>query len=642
MAFRNLLHILLAGICVSFLLFLSQITGRRLIQLGKFSFQSKLERFIISQAFGLAALAYSIFILGLIGGIQHIIFITLYIIVLPLVFLSDIKTICSKIKYEFLHLKLFSWIKNIPLLSKVALILLVTFVAINFINTLMPPIGRDAMTYHLKMPQYYIQTRYVQPEPPNIHSYFPALVEMLYTFGLILSNDYSSHLIHFYFGILAALTIFMFARRISNIGAALFCALTFYSMPLVSQLSSWAYVDLALCFFTLLAIGFFSFALEDINPKLIKLSAILFGIALGIKYLTLISLYIIIIIFLIRWIKTPSLKRPFLLRQSMYFFTICAVVALPYYVRNILITGNPVYPFFYSIFGGPHWDTQRAILYNIFLRVYGMGYSIIDYLLLPWRMVVYAGLDGPFDGEIGALYLTLAPLLIWFRPKHKSAKYMLMYIILSFFAWANTSQQVRFLLPALGALSICLYAPFECPLKGKIINRCSIRLIAIGLILYNLSFVVLQFQKYQPLAFVSGKINREEFLKKHLRDYEPIQYMNTHLSSNSKTYMVAISNIGYYCKKPFVQESIFDYTFRNIISESTSPQQIASWLRKQGITHLLINEDTAIQYIYPDLDTLHLKRYNIFHNNYLDPVYNNGIVFLYQIKYKDIKTIDNK
>ncbi|NQU19308.1 hypothetical protein HQ550_04045 [bacterium] len=217
-----------------------------------------------------------------------------------------------------------------------------------------------------------------------------------------------------------------------------------------------------------------------------------------------------------------------------------------------------------------------------------------------------------------------------------------MYIILSFFAWANTSQQVRFLLPALGALSICLYAPFECSLKGKIINRCSIRLIAIGLILYNLSFVVLQFQKYQPLAFVSGKINREEFLKKHLRDYEPIQYMNTHLSSNSKTYMVAISNIGYYCKKPFVQESIFDYTFRNIISESTSPQQIASWLRKQGITHLLINEDTAIQYIYPDLDTLHLKRYNIFHNNYLDPVYNNGIVFLYQIKYKDIKTIDNK
>jgi len=503
------------------------------------------------------------------------------------------------------------------------------------INSLTPPIGRDAVMYHLKMPQHYIQTKYVYPELTNFYSFFPPLIEMLYTFTLMLSNDYSSHLLHFYFGILAALTIFAFVRRISDLDIAIFTALIFYSLPIVSQLSSWAYVDLALCFYTILSVCFLSKALaqENINTPLIKLSAILLGLALGIKYFTLLSLYLIVILFLIKYINIQKTKRPFLLRQGLIFVVLSALIASPWYLRNIFMTGNPFYPFFYSLFGGPYWSLEQAKLYEFWLRHnFSMGHSIIDYLLIPWRLAVYGTFDGPFDGKIGPIYLTLTPLIILFKPRHKFAKYLLMYSALFFFCWINISQQARFLLPALAILTICLYAIFELDFKGTIVNHHSIRLLTIGLVIYNLLFVFEQFKRYQPLAFITGKINREEFLLNHLRNYRPIQYINKNLSQNSKILMVAMGNVGYYCKKPFIQETLFeDYTFRKIMTSSKSPEQILSWFKKQGATHFLINEVTASKFIYTDLDPLHLNIYSMFRNKYLRIGYADAYVVLYKI-----------
>ncbi len=44
-----------------------------------------------------------------------------------------------------------------------------------------------------------------------------------------------------------------------------------------------------------------------------------------------------------------------------------------WYVRNFVQTGNPVYPFAYSIFGGNNWDAQMAAQYETDQRAYGFG-----------------------------------------------------------------------------------------------------------------------------------------------------------------------------------------------------------------------------------------------------------------------------
>ncbi|MDD5618538.1 MAG: hypothetical protein PHG69_05535 [Candidatus Omnitrophica bacterium] len=628
---KNLGEFSLATFCLAILILISQISGKRLISLGKFSFHSRLENFLISQALGLSIISYTIFFLGLIGAINRVNFIIIFIIILPLLFFSEIKNIYCEIKYGINNLKLISRFKKQPFLLKLAVILFVLFLVSNFLNALTPPIERDAMTYHLKMPQSYIKTGYIAPEAFNIFSYFPQFTEMLYTFGLIFSNDYSGHLIHLYFGILTALAIFYFVRRISDAETAFFCMLTFYSLPVVSQLSTWAYADLALCFFSILALGLFSLYLENPNRSFIKLSAVFLAVAFSIKYLAFISLYVFILLFMVNLAKTKQPKRMPLAKDGLYFLLILAVCAAPWYIRNVLLTGNPVYPFFYSVFKGPYWGIERANLYDIFLGAYGMGRSLIDYMLLPWRMALYGGLDGNFDAEIGIIYLALAPLIIFFRPKNKSANYIFIYSAVFFFIWTTLSQQTRFLLPAFAALSICLYAVFDCPLKEKVINSRSMRLLAIGLVSYNLFLGWQYFQGFKPFEFLSGKISRQEYLMKYLKDYPAINYMNTHLSGDSKTYMVGIGNIGYYCQKKFIQESVFDYPFKKALMEARSPGQILLWLKNQGATHILINEMIAINYLYPDLGQPQLDIYKKFHKNRLIPIYANGVIFLYKI-----------
>jgi len=634
---QNIYPFILAISCVIFLIFLSYIIGKKIISIGKFALRSSLEEFLLAEAFGLSAISYSVFLLGLAGGIRLINFVVLYIIILPLLFSPNIKNACIEFKKNIKSFKPQPRNERKPLIRKILLFLLIALMAINLLNALTPPIGRDALKYHLRMPQYYIQTGHVHPDPTNFYSYFPELVEMLYTFGLILSNDYSSHIIHLYFGILAMLVIFSFVRRITGVETALLCSLTFYSMPIISQLSSWAYVDLALCFFTLLALNFFSYALKKMDSFLVILSAVLFGLALGIKYLALFSLYAAAILFPIRYLskKEPSKRLP-ILRLGICFFIISVIPALPWLLRNIFLTGNPVYPFFYSIFGGPNWDAPRTAMYDIFMhKSYGMGNSLPDLLLLPWRLVVYGADEAPFDGRIGPLYLVLVPLIFFFRPKHKPTTYVLIYAACFFFVWANVSQQVRFLLPGLGALSMCLYPVFDREFKGAVINRYTIRILTIGLMIINLSYPLELFQRYQPLAFISGKVDREEFLMRHLKNYPPIQYVNAHLPSGSKIYMLFMGNIGYYCKRPFIQESFFeDYAFRNVLTSATSAKGIAEWLKKQAVSHLLIDEAIAAQYLYPDLRADHLTIYNEFRDKYMRPVYRFKNLTLYRLDYQ--------
>jgi hypothetical protein len=354
----------------------------------------------------------------------------------------------------------------------------------------------------------------------------------------------------------------------------------------------------------------------------LKLSAILLGLAFSVKYLAFLSLYAVIILFMIHLAKIKTSQRFWFIKQIIYFLVMLVIAALPWYLRNTLVTGNPFYPFFYSVFKGPYWDIERAKLYDIFLSVYGMGRSLTDYLLLPWRMTVYGGVDGPFDAQIGIVYILLTPLLIFFRSRHKSINYMLIYSAVFFFAWATLSQQGRFLLPVFAALSICFYA---------IINKRSMRLLVITLIIYNLFLSWQQFQKYKPFEFISGKTSHQQYLMKYLKDYPAINYINTHLSPNSKTYMVGIGNIGYYCQRPFMQESVFDYTFKKILMESSNQNQILDWLKNQGISHILINELSTAQYIYPDLGQIQLNIYKQFRQSHLKPIYTNGILFLYEI-----------
>ena len=67
----------------------------------------------------------------------------------------------------------------------------------------------------------------------------------------------------------------------------------------------------------------------------------------------------------------------------VYYVFPAAILLSPWLIKSAILTGNPVYPFCYNIFGGPEWDEALSgQMVSSHLNL-GMGRTFVDYLLLP-------------------------------------------------------------------------------------------------------------------------------------------------------------------------------------------------------------------------------------------------------------------
>ena len=143
---------------------------------------------------------------------------------------------------------------------------------------------------------------------------------------------------------------------------------------------------------------------------------------------------------------------------------VALLIGAPWYVRNVVDTGNPVYPFFYARFGGRNWDAFQERIYKDQQQTFGAGRPMgADYLahpLEPARLgasvlgTAYApgrfGDPGPTSGNgfpfasLGAI--PVVALLAWLlsgRARRREGV-VLAVALVSFGAWFFLSQQARY------------------------------------------------------------------------------------------------------------------------------------------------------------------------------------------------------
>jgi hypothetical protein len=107
------------------------------------------------------------------------------------------------------------------------------------------------------------------------------------------------------------------------------------------------------------------------------------------------------------------------------------------------------------LFGGTYWtdavNTRFLVQQFSFM---GVQRTPLDYLLLPLRLLIPQ--HNPYEGPISWLFLAgvLWGFLQW---RNRTVLYLTLYAVITFGLWMfYTTQQVRMLLPTLGALSIVL------------------------------------------------------------------------------------------------------------------------------------------------------------------------------------------
>lgn len=602
--------------------------GRFLFFSFTVNFRSRAEKLLLNIGLGLGVISYLIFFLSLIGVLYNL---TVFIILLiPFVGIWLRRgRICYNSK---LSPSSEAESRHYNRVEIICLVLILALFLLNILASLTPPYAGDAIGYHLPPARDYLQAHKLVWLKGNVLSNQPAAAGMLFTIGFAAGGEYFPNLIHCLFGLLTACGIYFFGRRFSGrIGASL-GALIFYLIPSVARISSWAYIDLGLTYWVILGLfTWFFWRLNGFRGALI-ISAVFFGLAMGSKYTGLVLFSVMAIMV---GIECAGIKdRRDRIGMIFIWVGIAMIVASPWYLKNLFLTGNPCYPMLYSIFGGREWDAVRAADFRSIIMG-GMRMNLIDYLILPWNLTVRAGYGyEAYDGIIGPVFLIFLPLLIFVKRKNYWIRFSGIYSVVYFFIWAFISLKIRKLTPVLPVISLITGVAIANVIKGRYSKFLkAMVLLVFGITVgINLQSVIAEAIKINPIIVISGKETRDEFLSRRIYNYRAVDYMNRCLPPGSGILFIYGGNAWYYSRHKTVVDSIFqDYTIKELLRRSGSPGELKELMLGRGITHILINIDIAEQGFISELSPAKNRILQRFFQKETSPIFREGQNFVLKI-----------
>ena len=285
--------------------------------------------------------------------------------------------------------------------------------SIEFILNLTPPIARDALIHHLAIPKLWLKNGGFYEIKWADFAYFPMNVDLLYIIPLYLNKDFFANFIHMSFGLGTALLIYRYLKNKISRVAGLLGVLIFLSTPIVFRLSTQTYVDLGLTFFITASIFTF-IRYRDSNFKELKwlvLSSLAMGLALGTKYNALIAWFFLSLAIVFIYSRDTG-KQWKAIEQGAVFFFISLLVFSPWLIKNIILTGNPLYPMFKE---GVHSIISTDTHTGFFkMREFLYGENFWETLLIPVR-IFFQGQDNSaryFDGVLNPLLLIAPPFAL--------------------------------------------------------------------------------------------------------------------------------------------------------------------------------------------------------------------------------------
>ncbi len=198
-------------------------------------------------------------------------------------------------------------------------------------HLLLPVVDSDGLRYHLALAKLFLLDGKISFYPWDVHAAFPQTVEAVYMLGLGVAGGEVAKFLHFgaFLGSLVVLMLFVHSGRSSRRAAV--CAPWFFAAsPAVLAASGAAFVDLFVVFHVAVAA---LLARARVHPVLV-------GLALAGAAST-------------KWSAAPAVAGiAFLVwwRSRFGWRTLAAIAVpivlavLPYMVRNLAATGDPVFP----------------------------------------------------------------------------------------------------------------------------------------------------------------------------------------------------------------------------------------------------------------------------------------------------------
>lgn len=560
------------------LAFVALGVGLWLLTWLKINSESMLVLLLYGLGLGFGALGLLVLFLGLVGWLQPVLF---YALLVGLTLLTGWKS------------GRFLWGIRPSRPPGLILVYMSIVLFLALLQALLPPLSWDALSYHLTGPKLYLAAGQIRPGVDIAPLNYPALLEMLFMLAMAVRGDVTAKLLHFFYYFMLAGLVYVIARDYLRVKQSWMAVLFLLAAPLPLILSTQAYSDLPLAFYQVVALLAFFQWQKRRNLGWLVLSGALAGLALGLKYNSLITPLIIGLLLL--WEFRKEWRRG--VRPLLIFALPIFLIALPWYVKNIIFTGNPVYPF---VFGGVFWDEFRAASFPE--AGTGLGFDPVAYLRLPYDITL--GLkDATQDGPVGPFFLIFLPLIFVYaatklgRSAPRPFFQLLFFALMQYLFWLTGVissahlWQSRFLLPAFIALCPALawlwqdLARFNHPQFS--LQRFVSLALGFALIL-NLIIQLVNVLSFAPYNYALGQDSREFTLKRTMKEHYLAMQAINELPEDAVVQFLYEPR-SYYCERD-CRPDIFLDQLAHAEYLYGSPDKMAAVWRDAGVTHVLIFE----------------------------------------------------
>lgn len=452
----------------------------------------------------------------------------------------------------------------------------------------------DAGVYHLAVPKIWIAHGGFRPVELLVYAHWPLGAELFFALAMLLDDYVLAKLLQGGFALLLLLPIraALPDRGMAFTGIAWLLVL---ANPVVISELPLAYVDIIQAFAMTAGLAFVLQALRvpaNRDPALV-LAGVAGGLAAGMKLNGFVGTSILGGLALAGLVNNARARgqspmsqalRPVLVR----FAPPALLLWLPWAIKSLLWTGNPLFPVAHSLFGGPDWSPQLTQQLMAWQQGIGMGREPLDWLLLPFRVVLQGGPGyHHFDGELNRVWLMVVPLACWGAWRgDRTARLGLMGGALFFLVWGLSSQQLRLLIPGLPFLAIAASATAGYGLER--LKRAT-PLAGWGIFLAMTTVATAadsgRFLRARAVADSLALVTRDADLAAAVPPV--MRFVNRTLPEDAVVAMLNV-NRQFYCDREVIADSFFEASqLGALLAGAETGAEVHRRLQARGVTHVL-------------------------------------------------------
>ena len=207
-----------------------------------------------------------------------------------------------------------------------------------------PPDSPDEAIYHLSVTKRFVEQGRVFPVIDNWAGNMPFLIQMVYAVCLMAKADIAARLLSLFVAVMCSLSLYAFCARFLTRRSGVAALFGFFGAGMIVEVAITSRIDVSLAAMLFLAAHAMMTYFETNQRGWLYASAILSGLSLGIKYSAGIYILLLGSMFLLESFLRRH-RLAVIINRGVIYSVIVAAIASPWFIKNYIWFGNPVYPF---------------------------------------------------------------------------------------------------------------------------------------------------------------------------------------------------------------------------------------------------------------------------------------------------------